>query len=304
MPPIPAGPQARRLLVLVPWLIGNSPVPLAEVARAFGISVDQARGDVLLAGNIGVPPYGGGDTVEVYLDGDEVHISYQPILDRPPRLTPLEGLLVLAAGRALLEIPGDTDVALLRSALAKLEAALGEATVAIDLQQPPLLDQVRAAVEEGRRLRIEYYAASSDEVSERDVEPHVVHERNGRWYVEAYDHRSGEMRRFRVDRIRSLSDTGQRFEPVRAEPPAEVYTPGPGAVAVELDLPASARWVVDAYPAEWEERDDRLHVSLRVIGEPWLERLLLRVGPEARVMSPPELADLGVRAARRLLAAY
>jgi hypothetical protein len=26
MPPVPAGQQARRLLVMVPWLIGNSPV--------------------------------------------------------------------------------------------------------------------------------------------------------------------------------------------------------------------------------------------------------------------------------------
>ena len=303
MPPVPAGPQARRLLVLVPWLLGNSPVSLEDLAAAFGISVDQARKDVELAGGIGVPPYGGGDTVEVWLDTDGVHISYQPILDRPPRLTPSEGLVVLAAGRALLDLVTADEQGPLRAALAKLEAALGEAQVAVDLQRPPLLDQVRAAVDEGRRLRIEYYALYADRVTEREVEPHVVHERNGRWYLEAFDHHRGEMRRFRVDRIRSLVDTGERFEPVRAAPPPVVYDPPADAVEVVLDLPVSARWVVESYPNEWEERDGRLLVAVRVVGEAWLERLLLRVGPDARVVSPPELADVGRRAAARLLAA-
>jgi proteasome accessory factor C len=304
MPPVPAGPQVRRLLVMVPWLIGNSPVPLDDLAAAFGISRAQAEKDVLLAGMVGVPPYGGGDTVEVWVDGDDVHITYQPILDRPPSLTPAEGLVVLAAGRALLELVGEgEDRGPLASALAKLERALGEAPVAVDLQRPPLLDQVRAAVDEGRRLHIRYYAAWRDGLTERDVDPHVVHERSGRWYLEAFDHSRAGMRRFRVDRIRSLVDTGDRFDPVRAEPPAEVYEPPADATEVVLDLPATARWVVEAYPCTWEERDGRLLVTVRVMGDAWLERLLLRVGAEGRVVSPPGLADAGARAARRLLAA-
>jgi proteasome accessory factor C len=302
MPPVPAGQQARRLLVMVPWLIGNSPVSLDDLAAAFGISREQAERDVLLAGNIGVPPYGGGDTVEVWADDDGVHISYQPILDRPPSLTPAEGLVVLAAGRALLGLVDEDDGGPLVSALAKLERALGEAPVAIDLQRPPLLDRVRAAAEEHRRLRVEYYAAWRDEVSERVVDPLLVHERHGRWYVEVFDHSRDARRRFRVDRIRRLEDTGDRFEPMAVEPPTEVYEPPADALEVVLDLPRTARWVVEAYPCEWEERDGRLQVSVRVVGDAWLERLLLRVGAEAQVLSPPELRDVGAQAARRLLA--
>ena len=304
MPPVPAGQQARRLLVMVPWLIGNSPVGLDELAAAFGITRAQAAKDVLAASMVGVPPYGPGDFVDVWTDGDEVHITYQPILDRPPRLTPAEGLVVVAAGRALLDVEGERGGSTLQSALEKLEAVLGRTAVAVDLMSPPLLGEVRDAVTGGHRLHISYYAAWRDETSERDIDPHVVHQQRGRWYVDAWCHRAEEVRRFRVDRIRSLVDTGERFEPVQAPAPEAVYEP-PAALVTEvvLDLPASAGWVVEAYPCTWTAAGDRLHVTVQVVGEAWLERLLLRVGPEARVVSPASLSGLGARVAQRLLAA-
>ncbi len=45
-------------------------------------------------------------------------------------------------------------------------------------------------------------------------------------------------------------------------------------------------------------------VILDVSGMAWFERLLLQLGPEARVVSPPELTDLAADAARRVLARY
>jgi predicted DNA-binding transcriptional regulator YafY len=45
-------------------------------------------------------------------------------------------------------------------------------------------------------------------------------------------------------------------------------------------------------------------VVLDVAGLAWFERLLLQLGNEARVVRPPELADLVVRAARKVLAVY
>jgi predicted DNA-binding transcriptional regulator YafY len=36
----------------------------------------------------------------------------------------------------------------------------------------------------------------------------------------------------------------------------------------------------------------------------WFERLLLQLGTEAQVVSPPELVDLAARAARRVLRVY
>jgi len=71
-------------------------------------------------------------------------------------------------------------------------------------------------------------------------------------------------------------------------------------------LPPSAAWVTETYPVEevTDEPDGRLRVRLPIFHERWLERLLLRAGPEAAVVSPAEWTDLGRRAAARLLERY
>lgn len=308
MPPVPAGEQVKRLLVMIPWLTSRGRVPLVEVARAFGITVDQAEKDVLLAGMIGVPPYTGGFNVEITLDEDEgfVEAFPQPYLTHPPRLTAAQGFALLASAQGLLDYqPTRGGGGPLATAVAKLAKVLGDPDVVeVDLQSPPNLEAVRAAANHGRQLEIEYYTAWRDEVSERVIEPHVVFQRHGRWYVEAWCHKAVDKRRFRIDRIRSLRETGETFTPVRSEPPAEVWEPGPDAVRVVLDIPASDRWVIEAYPVDWEQRDGMLRVTMNVLGTAWLERLLLKLGPEARVVEPDSMRSVGVDAAKRLLAAY
>ena len=305
MPPAPATERLSRLLVMVPWLTSRRRVPLDVLATSFGITRAQAEADVLLVGMLGVPPYTGGCLVEVTLDEGDVVAHPQPYLSRPPRLTPAEGFTLLTAGRALLGVPGAEPEGALASALGKLGAVLGDGRgLAVDLQSPPFLPDVRRAVDEGRTLQIRYYAAWRDGVTDRAVEPHVAYQRRGRWYLAAHCHLRGGERRFRVDRIQQLAETGERFEPVRADPPAGIFDPGDDATHVVLDLPLSARWVVEAYPLSWEEADGRLLVHVDLLGTAWLERVLLRVGPEARVVEPPELRRLGPEAAQRVLARY
>ena len=50
--------------------------------------------------------------------------------------------------------------------------------------------------------------------------------------------------------------------------------------------------------------DGSVEVVFDVVGTTWLERLLIRVGPDARVLEPSDLTDLGPRAAERLLDLY
>ena len=45
-------------------------------------------------------------------------------------------------------------------------------------------------------------------------------------------------------------------------------------------------------------------VILDVAGMAWFERLLLQLGPDAYVIRPPELTDLGARAASKVLRLY
>jgi len=307
------GSRLRRVLLMIPWLLEEGGSTVAEIAVRFGVSEKDVVRDLNLIMCCGLPPYGGGDLITVVLDEDGTVEAWPgPFFTRPMQLTPVEGFAVLAAGRALEAVPGTGQREALRSALAKLEAALGASgTLAIDLESPPHLAAVQHAAVDGQRLRVTYYSAWRDELSERVVEPLVVHSRDGRWYLETRDVTDPSAprdRRLRVDRIRSAEPTGQSFTvPVPApEPPERLYEPGPDAIEVVVSLPASARWFAEWMETEEVEElpDGRLRVRLSVEGTRVLERLLLRVGPAAVIEAPPELAGIGAAAAERVLDRY
>lgn len=306
-PPADAGPRLRRLLAMVPWLLEEGGAPVAEIAARFEVGEDEVVRDLQLAGLCGVPPYGGGDLIDIWVDDAAVvHALPGPFFTRPMRLTPAEGLAVVAAGRALLAVPGADPSGALARALAALEEVLGRGGLAVDLPAPPHLDQVRAAAAAHERLDVGYYSAWRDEVTERRIDTYLVHAHGGAWYAEAYCHRAGGLRRFRLDRIEWVRSTGEPFEPVDLPPPTALFAPGPETVTMVVEVPVSSRWALESVPvtATTEGPEGRLRVELPVAGTAFAERLLLRLGPEAEVVGPPALVGLGRQVATRLLARY
>jgi proteasome accessory factor C len=252
--------------------------------------------------------------IDVFVDDGEIRVGVPRLFTRPVRLTPAEGFSLLAAGRAALQLPGADPDGPLARALAKLAAVLEAApNVAVEVEQPPFLAEVQAAVERAERIAITYYVGSRDELTERSIDPQLTFLDRGRWYVVADDHLAGEERRFRIDRIEALRPTGERFEHrAVAAPEGGDWFNESDARLVTLELPESAAWVAEAYPVVSSEpvssgaggSDVRRRVVLPVVSERWLERLLLRAGPEAVVVDPPDLAGLAASAAERLLARY
>jgi proteasome accessory factor C len=247
--------------------------------------------------------------MEIEVSEHSVRAFLPPEYARPRPLTPAEGFAVAASARLLLGVPGSDDDAL-RRALAKLDAALGSrAAVGLDVDAPSNLVAVREATDAGRAIEIDYLSGSRDELTTRVVEPVQVTTIDGHWYLDAYCHRAGDMRRFRVDRILAVRDVEQPPGPavVRERPLEEMFVPGPGAYEVHLRLGPGAQWVPESVPVRGVVRDDDgvvTDVVLDVSGMAWFERLLLQLGPDARVVSPPELSGLAADAARRVLARY
>jgi len=307
------GERLRRLLAIIPWLAARGTATFEEIAERFGMDVATVEDELLLAACCGLPPYSPDQLIELVIDDDGVTANVPAYFRRPLRLTAADGFAILAAGRALLAVPGSDEAGPLASALGTLERVVGGGgggggSVAVELDAPARLVELRAAVEADERVEIEYYSASRDEVTSREIDPLVVFADRGHWYVAAWCHRASGVLTFRVDRVRSLRPTGTTFD--RAGYPAvdAGLRLGPDLPMVTLRLPASARWVVETYPTESvEPLDDGsggVRVTLGVTGVPWLERLLLRVGPEGRVEAPEEWRTVGADVAARLLARY
>lgn len=304
------------MLVIVPYLVQHPGSTLPAVADLFGVPVDQLRRDLDLLFMSGLPPYGPGDLIEVDVDEESrIYISMAEHFARPLRLTRSEALALYLRGSELLGIAGLHEATALATALEKLRSSLGPETLGdaarIETAEPgrPIehLDLLREAAHEHRRLRIEYFAHSSGDWSSREIDPEEVFSSIGNWYVAAWDVAADAERLFRADRIRVAEATGERFEPRGLEGAGRaLFTPTEEDVAVQLRLAPGARWIGEYYSTtEAEERHDGcLDVVLPARSLGWVARLLLRVGPEATVLDPPELQAEVRDLARRTLDRY
>jgi len=300
--------RLRRLLAIVGWLAEVGQASIAEVSKRFGVGEQELVAELELAACCGTPPYTPDTLMEIEVSEHSVRAFLPSEYARPRRLTPAEGFAVAASARLLLAVPGSDDDAL-RRALAKLDAALGSReAVGLDVDAPAHLSVIREATDAGRMLDIEYHSGSRDELTTRTVEPVQVITVGGHWYLDAFCHRAGDMRRFRVDRIvRAQPLDAPATAERRPRPSENLFVPGPGAQEVHLQLAPEAQWVPESVPVRAVGRDAAgavTDVVLDVEGMAWFERLLLQLGPSARVVSPPELTGLAADAARRVLARY
>jgi proteasome accessory factor C len=306
-PRLDAEVRLRRLLAVLPWIAQHQGVTVDAIAARFGIPAGELEQDLLLLPMCGLPPYTADRLIDLQIDDDgSVTVRFAEYFSRPLRLTREEGVAVAVAGRALLAVPGADDTGPLARALAKLEALLGPHEAVVDVDQPARLAELRAAATNGESVDIEYHSFNRDAITSRRIDPHAVFSANGAWYVDAYCHLAADDRLFRVDRVRQVQPTGERFAPPTDKPPASIYHPRPDDPRVIITLPARARWVAESYPVEKVEdlADGRLRVRLAVSARPFLERLLLRVGADAVVEAPADQQAVGREAAERIRARY
>jgi proteasome accessory factor C len=319
-----SGERLGRLLNLVPYLLARPGILVAEAAADLGVSDRQLREDLELLWVCGLPGYGPGDLIDMAFDGDRVTVTYDAGIDRPLRLTHDEALALIVALRMLAQVPGgnlpgatgDSQEGVER-ALAKIESAAGDAAaglpVAVRLPGSAGAErvaQLQAAVQNRRALRMTYYTATRDELTERVVDPMRVLLVGGHAYLEAWCRRAEAVRMFRADRIDECTELDEPANPPPEARPAEVrdtvFTPSPELPLVTLRVGRWARWITEYYPCEKvvEESPDRWLVSLRASDLAWARRLVLGLGSEATVVDPPELVEAVRREAREALRAY
>jgi proteasome accessory factor C len=309
-----ASDRLKRLLALLPWVAAREGPTVEEVCKRFALDTEDLLSDVALVSMVGIPPYSPGDLFDIVVEDGRVWVHMSPSFDRALRLTPEEALGLVAAGASLLAVPGADPEGPLARGIAKVAATLGvDADEMIDVDlgyaSATILNTLQEASASRHRVRIDYYVHGRDERTTREVDPYRVYADHGQWYLVGYDHLREEERLFRVDRVLEIEARDATFDPPEEQRTLGLFEARSDDPRVVLELEPDAGWVVEVYPVEAVEAAEqgRLRVTLAISARPWLERLLLRLGPRARVVAvagDERLANSAHEAAQRILARY
>jgi len=299
------GRRLGRILVLLPYAIRNPGISVDELAQRFGIARRELIDDLNLVFLCGLPGYGPGDLIDVSLEEDRVYVDMADYFSLPLRLTPTEALALYAGGEAIAALPGMEEAEALRRALGKLGRALGPGAadntsgIKVKLESGPQehLESIQRALLERRRLWLEYFSASRQEMTTRTVDPWGLVAALGRWYLVAYDHRTSDERMFRTDRIKSIevlaesADVPTDFDPDEYRG-AWSGRRAPDTVGFEIS-PAAGRWFEDYYPVTRSAvlEDGWSAIEIATSGDVWAATLLLRLGRDVRNVRPRAVAD-------------
>ena len=313
--------RLRRLLALVPYVAARRVVGLAETAATFGMTERELIDDLNLAWCVELrapEPY---CPIDLSYEDGQISISQAESIARPLRLAADEASALLVALRMLAEAASfgeHRDGDAVARLIAKIEDAAGTAgaassQVSVQIEHPNARGMaaiLSGALAAGQRVHLRHQPAKRDEATERDVDPMRLLVVEGRTYLEGWCRRAEGVRLFRLDRVLSVdvldvpAEVPETAEQVDVD--AGLFTASPTDVLAELELGPAARWVAEDYPCEsvTDLADGRLRIGLRTPDTAWLRRLALRLGEDARVVSPASLADEVRSAAAAALAQY
>lgn len=220
----------------------------------------------------------------------------------------------------------------LQSAIARLSERLPEQTW-VDLQQvaderilfragaetnldAAIWHQLEDACRLQKSVQMTYYTASSNSISDRKLDPYLLHIYRGtNPYVIGFCHKRQEVRWFRVDRIQQLEVLAETFvqDPTfDAKDHLEmIFQHEVGSVPVNVviwfDVPTAPyirerRWHPTQELQEHPNGSVTLYMTVRGLND--LKRWVLGYGKGAIVKQPPELVELVKQEAEGILRQY
>src|SRR5947207_4615900 len=205
------------------------------------------------------------------------------------------------------------NLALGRSA-GMLEAAPTGTAVRVEVRDPDYspelqgrLGKLEGAISKQRTVRFKYWSIYRDEEEERTLNPYARLPENGSWYVTGHDLDRGDIRTYRVSRIRSdIRFATRRERDFRLPPEFDVedyrgraewqFGDIVGEARIEV-APDTAWWVERAYGGERNRVEGDVFITEYASSEQ-LARWILRQDGRAVPLEPSELRRLVVEGAR------
>lgn len=286
----------RRLLILM-RLREERPVRAADLSEECDCSVRTIYRDIDALCQAGVP------VAALPGEGYRIVAGYH----LPPiAFTAEEAVQLLLGGDLVLGLGTAEQRDAARAAAAKVEAVLRPETrrevdrlrerirISPWMQHDasPWLPVLQQGVIHDRVLRLRYHSFSSDELTEREVEPYYLVFYGNDWHVVGYCRLRDGMRDFRASRIREAELLPESFERLEhVDLGADEDGPAPIEVRVWIEA-AAVPWAREA-PGFGFQREDPGEGGAVFVYHCWdLRRLLpwiLSWGASARVLAPREV---------------
>lgn len=296
-PPV-ATDLAALILQLVPYLIGQGEVSLADAAAEFDVTPEQMRAMVEKLTVIGLPGDGGfwqmaNDLFDIDWDlldqQDRIVITNAVGLERAPRLSAREAAALLAGLQLAATLPGVGDSGVVQGLLAKLARGASSAPADV-IVAPEAVDDVRVAVAEALRRGVALtftYRAPDHPATTRTVDPMKVHIAGGQWYLQGWCHLREAVRTFHLDRVSEVQLTEIAITHGAEGAPA-LFGAADSDVEAEVRFPAAAAPLLADYLVVWSSDDavGRRTARVRVGDARSLKRLAARFGGELEILAP------------------
>ncbi len=258
---------------------------------------------------------------------------YTKPVDALPALDVSEGELValLVAQKALHQHHGTVYEAPLRSACAKIAAAMSE-RISVDINDlasrvffkgesicevhPSVFEVVGLAVRECRELAFNYRKLGADTEEARRIHPYHLGCVNNQWYVFGWDTLRQGMRTFALPRVTKAEALDISFERP-TDFSIEAFLSHSLGVFSSEGKPFLVRIVFSSWAVQivreraWhssqrilELPDHRLELQLELSSLVEVERWILSFGAHARVLEPPQLVDRIQECSRAMVDLY
>jgi len=281
-----------------------------DFAKYFSISERTFHRDKKIMEELGVP---------IYYDK---HLKEYKILDnfrfKAPNLDQKETEAVLLAAKEYQNrsFPMKKE---LESGLAKvynslpefLKNSMGSYIKNYEIISDPFVDleehqqkfeQLKKAINNENRILVNYYSMSSDQTTERKLDPYNLFFNNGAPYLYAFCHLREETRIFRIDRIKNIKITAEDFvlpdDFSLAEELDNAWGVEQGKEEMEVEVKFSgraARFVPEYHWSDKQEieelKENKIIFKVKTGSREEIKKWILGYGAEAEVLKPIDLRE-------------
>ena len=298
-----AAVRALRSMDLIPYVLENPGVSIAELSARFSVTQAQIESDLQLVFMCGLPGYTPYELIDVAFEDGVVSIIDPQVLDKPRKFSSNEIVVIALGLKILIDINQTNTTALTKlKQLSDKIAKLGSNKSILmtgDVRAFPFFEIISKAISEQRVLALQYHSLIKDQITQRLVLPEKLYFLNGSLYLSALDTDIDSDRVFKVDLIKECK-IGER---VAGKKVLESST----ETIVILDVQKSNRNFIERNSSiitAMQENGDLIRVHLQVSNLEWIKLTVLSNAPGITVVSPEPLANAVKQSARDLLALY